>query len=331
MSSPKLPRPDSSGDDDLDLVVEVGLAGPEAGQRGVGADVARSVGLDEVRVLLGPGEIGSLLVHARVDVVHHVAVLAVGGQDGVLVPGVDLVVGVGPGRSVPAEDAHLEVRIDLVCVSGQLEARIPGDVGRLRLPPHRGRVGPGRVVAVVAHLDLDLVHDGVLAAEQDLQQLGVLLRVLGLVVHEHRARAVRAQHAESLEGEAVDVARGDPVWSTPTATVAASAATTSEAADAGAAEVGSAPCKALRSSAAAVATPTPTRRRVGGQTPEPETLGAGAWEACMGLTPVVDDGNTQHSGNRSTMIRCTPSERGHVNPRPARCQYVRKCSHPSLA
>ena len=44
------------------------------------------------------------------------------------------------------------------------------------------------------------------AAEQDLEQLGVLVGVLGLVVHQQRAGAVGAEHAEALEREAVDVA-----------------------------------------------------------------------------------------------------------------------------
>src|SRR5690606_28213211 len=139
----------------------------------------------------------------------HEPVLAVRGQDRVLVPGVDLVGGVHPGRRVPAQDADLDVRVDLLGVGGQLEAGVPGDVGRLGLPPHRGRIGSGRVVAVVTYLDLYVAHDGPVAAEEDPQQTVVLRGVLCLVVHQQRARAVGAQHAEALERQAVDVVGGD--------------------------------------------------------------------------------------------------------------------------
>ena len=116
-----------------------------------------------------------------------------------------LVVAAGPPRRVPAQNAHLQVGVELLRVGRELKTGITLDVRRFGRQPHRGRIGSSRVIPVVTHLDLDLRHDRIRAAEQDLKQRRVGVWVLRLVVHQHRAGAVGAEHAKSLERQPVHV------------------------------------------------------------------------------------------------------------------------------
>ena len=190
------------GDHDLDGVIQRLL---------LCAVEADAIALDAATVLSRPVQVRRSLVDAGIDVIHHVAIRAVRGQDGVLVPGVDLVVGVRPARCIPAQDAHLERRVQLPGVGRELKARVSVHVGGFACQSHAGRNRTGGVVAVVAHFDLDVRHERPRAAEQDLEHLRVFFGMLGLVVHQELARAVGTEHAETLEREPVHVAARDGV------------------------------------------------------------------------------------------------------------------------
>ena len=155
------------------------------------------------------------LVGVRVHEIHHIAVLFVGVEDGLAVPDihglialvVDVVVPLvlHPAGHTPAQDADLDVGIDLLGVGCHREAGRTGGVRRFILAAHGAGLGAGGVVAVVAHLHLDMGEQRILAAEQVLHHLPVLLGVLALVVQQQVTGAVAVQHAPALIGEAVDV------------------------------------------------------------------------------------------------------------------------------
>jgi hypothetical protein len=107
------------------------------------------------------------------------------------------------------QDAEVDVALgDELGVGGQLEARLAPDVRILVAAAHRSGIRSCRGVAVVAHLDLDGVHDRVIAAVERREEFPVLLGLLRLVIHQQRAGGVGRQHAEPLEREAVSVRRG---------------------------------------------------------------------------------------------------------------------------
>ena len=192
--------------DDFNVVVSLlRFLGEIAGEVGL---VLQRVG--EVLDDLAVGAAGLVLI--GIDVVDDIAVLLVGVEDGFLIPfingGVFLgAVGLGldPVGILPAQDRDLDIRVDLLGVSSHDETRRTRGVGFLVLIALRAGLGAGGVVAVVAHLHLDVGEQRVLAAEQILHHGPVGLRILGLVVQQQVAGGVAVQHAQALVGPAVDV------------------------------------------------------------------------------------------------------------------------------
>ncbi|MNJ31075.1 hypothetical protein D3C77_256970 [compost metagenome] len=160
---------------------------------------------DPLRILFRPRQIRRMLVNMGIDVIDHIAVFAKSGQNGVFIPSINFVVVVGPGGSIPAQDAHFEIRVHGFGIGCKLEAGMPGNVGIFIGRTHCGRVRAGGVVTVVAHLDFDMRHNGVISAEQDLQQFRISIGVLSLIIHQQSTGAVGAQYAKSLEREAVNI------------------------------------------------------------------------------------------------------------------------------
>ncbi len=201
------------GGDDLDAVVGPRGGFPLAGRNSVPLVREVRVVHDRVLVPLDERDVrGAGLVLVRVHVVDHVPVLLVDVENGLLVPAVHLV-GAGalvpflldPLGHLPAQNRDPELRIHRPGVRGQLEARGPGGVGELVPCAHGRRICAGRGVRVRPHLDLDVVDEGILTAEQHADKLPVPLRVLRLVVHQQIARTVATEHAEALVRQAVHV------------------------------------------------------------------------------------------------------------------------------
>ena len=192
--------------DDFNVVVGLlRFLGEIAGEVGL---VLQRVG--EVLDDLAVGAAGLVLI--GIDVVDDVAVLLVGVEDGFLIPFINgsvflgaVGLGLDPVGILPAQDGDLDVRVDLLGVSSHDETRRAGGIGFLVLIALRAGLGAGGVVAVVAHLHLDVGEQRVIAAEQVLHHGPVGLRILGLVVQQQVAGGVAVQHAQALVGPAVDV------------------------------------------------------------------------------------------------------------------------------
>ena len=154
------------------------------------------------------------LVRVGVDVIHDIAVLLVGVKDGLLVPfvvgGVPVCafVSVDPVRAAPAQNRHLDIRVDRLGIGGHNKAGRAGGIRLLVLIPHGAGLGTGGVVAVVAHLHLDVAEQRVVTAEQIVHHGPVGVRAFGLVVKQQVAGGVAVQHAEPLIGPAVDILGG---------------------------------------------------------------------------------------------------------------------------
>ena len=178
-------------------------------------EIAGEVGLVLQRVgeVLDDPAVGATgLVLIGIDVVDDIAVLLVGVEDGFLIPFINggvllgaVGLGLDPVGILPAQDRDLDIRVDLLGVSSHDETRRTRGVGLLILIALRAGLGACGVVAVVAHLHLDVGEQRVLAAEQILHHGPVGLRILGLVVQQQVAGGVAVQHAQALVGPAVDV------------------------------------------------------------------------------------------------------------------------------
>ena len=194
------------GGHDLDVVVGfLGFLGEVAGEVCL---ILQRVGkvFDDLAI----GAAGLVLI--GIDVVDDVTVLLVGVKDGFLIPFINgsvflgaVGLGLDPVGILPAQDGDLDVRVDLLGVSSHDETRRAGGIGFLVLIALRAGLGAGGVVAVVAHLHLDVGEQRVIAAEQVLHHGPVGLRILGLVVQQQVAGGVAVQHAQALVGPAVDV------------------------------------------------------------------------------------------------------------------------------
>ena len=192
--------------DDFNVVVGLlRFLGEIAGEVGL---VLQRVG--EVLDDLAVGAAGLVLI--GIDVVDDIAVLLVGVEDGFLIPFINgsvflgaVGLGLDPVGILPAQDRDLDIRVYLLGVSSHDETRRTRGVGFLVLIALRTGLGAGGVVAVVAHLHLDVGEQRVIAAEQVLHHGPVGLRILGLVVQQQVAGGVTVQHAQALVGPAVDV------------------------------------------------------------------------------------------------------------------------------
>ena len=197
--------------DDFNVVVGLlRFLGEIAGEVGL---VLQRVG--EVLDDLAVGAAGLVLI--GIDVVDDVAVLLVGVEDGFLIPFINgsvflgaVGLGLDPVGILPAQDGDLDVRVDLLGVSSHDETRRAGGIGFLVLIALRAGLGAGGVVAVVAHLHLDVGEQRVTvpAAKEILHHGPVGLRVFGLVVQQQVAGGVAVEHTQALVGPAVDVLGG---------------------------------------------------------------------------------------------------------------------------
>ena len=202
------------GSDDADAPVSIlRFLGEVVGEFGLILDPIREV-LDQALVGVGG------LVPVRVHEVHHIAVLFVGIEDGLAVPGVHLipaalVVGIPVGEAGirnpvgvhPAQHADLHIRVHGLRVRRHYETGRTGGIRLVIRPTHGAGFRTGGVVAVVTHFHLDVGEQRMLAAEQVLHHLPVFVGMLGLVVQQQVAGAVAVQHAPALPGQAVYVFR----------------------------------------------------------------------------------------------------------------------------
>ena len=166
---------------------------------------------------LAIGILGLVLI--GVDIVDDIAVLFVGIKDGLFVPlinsGVLLIAvgfGLDPVGILPPQDGDLDVGVDLFGIGRHDKAGGTGSVGFLVLVTHGAGLGAGGVVAVVAHLHLDVGEQRVTvrAAKEILHHGPVGLRVFGFVVQQQVAGGVAVEHTQALVGPAVDVLGGSP-------------------------------------------------------------------------------------------------------------------------
>ncbi|MNP66857.1 hypothetical protein D3C76_1626160 [compost metagenome] len=100
-----------------------------------------------------------MLVDIRINVIGHITVFTISGQNGFFVPGIDFVVVIRPGRSTPSQDAHFKIRVHCLGICGKLEAGMPGNICLFIGRTHSRRVRSGGVIAVVAHLDFHMRHE----------------------------------------------------------------------------------------------------------------------------------------------------------------------------
>ena len=164
---------------------------------------------------LAIGVLGLVLI--GVDIVDDIAVLFVGIKDGLFVPLINSGVlfiavsfGLDPVGILPPQEGDLDVGVDLFGIGCHNEAGGTGSIGCLILVTHGAGFGTGGVVAIVAHLHLDVGEQrvAVIAAKEILHHGPVGLRVLGLVVQQQVAGRVAVEHAQALVGPAVDVLGG---------------------------------------------------------------------------------------------------------------------------
>ncbi len=165
------------GGHDLDVVVGfLGFLGEVAGEVCL---ILQRVGkvFDDLAI----GAAGLVLI--RVDVIDYITVFFVGIENRFFVPLVDSGIsfaarclGFDPVRVLPTQDRHHHIGVDLLCVCRHNKAGRTGGVGILVLIALRAGFGTGGVVAVVAHLHLDVGEQRVLAAEQVLHHGPVGLR-----------------------------------------------------------------------------------------------------------------------------------------------------------
>ena len=196
------------GGHDLDVVVGfLGFLGEVAGEVCL---ILQRVGkvFDDLAI----GAAGLVLI--RVDVIDYITVFFVGIENRFFVPLVDSGIsfaarclGFDPVRVLPTQDRHHHIGVDLLCVCRHNKAGRTGGVGILVLIALRAGFSTGGVVAVVAHLHLNVGEQRVLAAEQVLHHLPVRFGVLGLVVQQQVAGGVAVQHTKALVGPAVLVRR----------------------------------------------------------------------------------------------------------------------------
>ena len=164
---------------------------------------------------LAIGVLGLVLI--GVDIVNDIAVLLVSIKDSLFVPLIDsgvLFLGGGfvrdPVGILPPQDGDLDVGVDLFSIGCHDEAGGTGSIGFLILVTHGAGIGTGGVVAIVAHLHLDVGEQRVtvIAAKEILHHGPVGLRVLGLVVQQQVAGGVAVEQAKALVGPAVFVLGG---------------------------------------------------------------------------------------------------------------------------
>ncbi len=155
------------------------------------------------------------LVGVRINVIDDIAILLVGVKNRLPVPCVHrLIAGalpvtvpffLYPGGHRPPQEAHLHLRIDLLCVRGKLESGASRHISLLILKTHGTGIRPGRIIPVISHFHLHMVHQRMFPAEKHLQKLPVLLRGFLLIIHQKVTGAVSAEQAKALIRQAVPV------------------------------------------------------------------------------------------------------------------------------
>ena len=164
--------------------------------------------------LLGVGRISCLtpaLIGIWIDIIHHVTIGLIRCQDGFLIPLILLFGGVGPGRRTPFQDADLHLWIDLFGIRRKLPGWISGHIGLLILCSLGTDLCTGGCIPVIAHLQLDMVHDRTLPAEQILDQLIVSLRMFYLVIHQQVAGGIAGKKSEALKRQTIDTVCPDVI------------------------------------------------------------------------------------------------------------------------
>ena len=123
-------------------------------------------------------------VNIRINVINHITVLLISGKNTLLIPDVPILILLHPRRCTPAQDADLQIRIDLFGIRCKLPSRITKNIGFLALRSHRSTLCTGRIVAVITHLQLHMRKDRILSAKQILHQLCIFFRILRLIIHQ---------------------------------------------------------------------------------------------------------------------------------------------------
>ena len=130
-----------------------------------------------------PIHIRGTFVDIGIHRIGHNAVSAIYRQNRVLIPVVDIIVGMHPCRGGPAQYAQMNARVVQTCIGGKLEARLTRYNRIFIMCPHGRWIGPCGVVAVIAHFDLDGIHHRTSTAEQCLDQFPVHFGMIRFVIH----------------------------------------------------------------------------------------------------------------------------------------------------